>query len=135
MSILKMSTMASILIIIITLIRMFAIHKLPKQIFVLLWSIVLCRLIIPFSIPINIFAKEQQIEPIGEGIFDSRHFEKMMVRNDNVVAHQFIYQDLSLANQSHGSISPYMLIWLLGSIFLTTYFIVTHIRFVREYET
>ena len=135
MSILKMSMMASILIIIITLIRMFAIHKLPKQIFVLLWSIVLCRLIIPFSIPINIFAKEQQIEPIGEGIFDSRHFEKMMIRNDNVVAHQFIYQDLSLANQSHGSISPYMLLWLLGSIFLATYFIVTHIRFVREYET
>ena len=51
MTILKMSISASVLILVIMLIRQFTIYRLPKQTFMVLWGIVLCRLLIPFSVP------------------------------------------------------------------------------------
>jgi len=50
-SLLEMSLAGALLIAVTALIRALAIHKLPKKTFLVLWGIVLCRLIIPFSIP------------------------------------------------------------------------------------
>ncbi|MCI5773018.1 MAG: M56 family metallopeptidase [Erysipelotrichaceae bacterium] len=51
MSLVNMSISASIMIIVILLIRTVTIFKMPKHTFVILWYIVLFRLLIPFSIP------------------------------------------------------------------------------------
>lgn len=51
MSLLHMSFYGAILIVAIIIIRAVALHRLPKKVFVLLWSIALLRLLLPFSIP------------------------------------------------------------------------------------
>ncbi|MEY8391554.1 M56 family metallopeptidase [Lachnospiraceae bacterium 45-W7] len=50
---LKMSISSSILIILTIILRFFAINRLPKKVFVLLWNIVILRLLVPFYLPIR----------------------------------------------------------------------------------
>ena len=50
---LKMSFLASILIILIIILRSILINRLPKIVFVLLWHIVILRLLIPFDLPLE----------------------------------------------------------------------------------
>ena len=50
MSLLQMSFYGAILILVIIFIRTLMIHKLPKRFFLLLWSIALLRLLVPFEI-------------------------------------------------------------------------------------
>ena len=54
MSILQMSIIAGVLIIAIVIIHATALNRLPKKMFLVLWGVVLVRLLIPVSIPINI---------------------------------------------------------------------------------
>lgn len=51
MSFLQMSLAASVMILVILLIRALAIHRLPKRFFLLLWVVALLRLLVPFSLP------------------------------------------------------------------------------------
>ena len=51
MSLPQMSVSGAVLIAVIAVVRALAIHRLPKRVFVLLWSVVLLRLLVPFSIP------------------------------------------------------------------------------------
>ena len=53
MSLLQMSITAGMLVIIIVLIRAVALNKLPKTAFLILWGVVLIRLLIPVSIPVQ----------------------------------------------------------------------------------
>jgi hypothetical protein len=46
MSLLNMSFSASILILVIVIIRALLLHKLPKRTFLVLWGVVLCRLLV-----------------------------------------------------------------------------------------
>ena len=48
---LTMSLQASVLILVIMLLRRLFIHKLPKKTFLVLWAVVLCCLLLPVSIP------------------------------------------------------------------------------------
>ena len=50
MTLLKMSIYGAVIILAIVLIRALTLHKLPKKIFVILWSIALLRLLVPFEI-------------------------------------------------------------------------------------
>lgn len=51
MSLPQMSVSGAVLIAVIAVVRVLAIHRLPKRVFVLLWGVVLLRLLVPFSIP------------------------------------------------------------------------------------
>ncbi len=51
MSLLQMSFSGAVMIVAILLIRMAAINKLPKMVFVVLWEIAFLRLLIPISVP------------------------------------------------------------------------------------
>lgn len=51
MNLVRMSFSASVMIIMIIILRAFLINKLPKKTFLALWAIVILRLLIPFSFP------------------------------------------------------------------------------------
>lgn len=51
MGILKMNLIASVMIVLIIIIRTIALHKFSKRVYPVLWGLVMLRLIIPFSIP------------------------------------------------------------------------------------
>ena len=135
MTILKMSFMASILIVLIVMIRMLAIHKLPKKLFTILWGIVLFRLVIPFSIPVN-FLSQKNSESILQRTMDSTLLENMLLNSrDPLTTQSVIDQNQSFTNINNLSVSPYVWIWVIGFILLATFFVVTHIRYLREYKT
>jgi len=50
MTLLKMSIYGAVIILAIILIRTFTLHKLPKKTFLILWSVALLRLLVPFEI-------------------------------------------------------------------------------------
>lgn len=52
MDILQMSISASVLIVLVIALRSVTLHKLPRQLFLVLWGIVIARLLIPGSVPI-----------------------------------------------------------------------------------
>lgn len=51
MSILQVSISASILILVVIVIRSIALYKLPKRVFVFFWGVIAFRLLIPIRIP------------------------------------------------------------------------------------
>lgn len=50
MNLLQMSFMGGAMILAVTVMRALAMHKVPKQTFLVLWGVVLVRLMIPFSL-------------------------------------------------------------------------------------
>lgn len=52
MDILQMSISASVLIVLVIALRSVTLHKLPRQLFLVLWGIVIARLLIPGSVPV-----------------------------------------------------------------------------------
>jgi beta-lactamase regulating signal transducer with metallopeptidase domain len=53
MNILHMSISAGLLITVIVIIRAVALNRLPKTMFLILWGVTLCRLLIPVSVPLK----------------------------------------------------------------------------------
>lgn len=135
MTILKMSVMASVLIVLIAIIRRLAINKLPKKVFMILWGIVLCRLIIPFSIPAQMSVPSVPGNVSGF-MADSRLVALLMKSPfERETAHIPMQSEKIIENGYLSTIPPYILIWTVGFIVLATFFVVTHLRYVREYKT
>lgn len=67
-NLLQMSFAGGIMIIVVVLLRAVLIHRLPKRTFLILWSIVLCRLLIPYSLKssVSIYTFLQKSPVIAE---------------------------------------------------------------------
>lgn len=114
MNILHISFSAGLLIILILLIRTFAIHKFPKRMFTILWSIVLIRLLIPISIPI----------PIGSITPWNTLVETVFIQDVTSTENLLNINNMPLSKLNDFSI--FYLIWSIGAIvwfilFLTSY--------------
>ncbi len=74
MSIVQMSFSGAAMILVILVFRAFALYKLPKKVFLLLWGIVLLRLLIPFSIPsaFSIYSLLTGSVPVQETLTETR---------------------------------------------------------------
>ncbi|MBP2147185.1 beta-lactamase regulating signal transducer with metallopeptidase domain [Methanofollis sp. W23] len=132
MSILSMTLSASILILVVVAVRAMFLLRLPKITFLVLWGIVVCRLLVPYSIPsrfsvytlmdrVGSMFSEQIVTPIStaEGI------------HSLVIASETPAPSVSSAL----SVSPLTLVWLAGIFVCALFFIVTHVRCRREYRT
>ncbi|MCM3698363.1 M56 family metallopeptidase [Paenibacillus macerans] len=142
MDVVQMSLAAAVLIIAIVIIRGLALHKLPKKTFLILWGAVVCRLLIPFSVPsrFSFFSgvealKRMFSEPAAlptvtgtagaydvAGITGARH----PLGASGVPGGQ----DVSAA-----SFSPILIIWLAGMGVFALFFIVAYVKCLREFQT
>ena len=61
-TLLSMTVSASVIIAALIVIRSLFIHRLPKRLFVILWAIAALRMLVPFSISINIPHENTQPE-------------------------------------------------------------------------
>lgn len=137
MDILQMSLSASALIVAVVIIRALTLHKLPKKTFLVLWGVVVCRLLMPFSIPSRfsfytgidtakrIFAEEAAIpsSPVG-----------MMTVRPNMVDMSSAGEPIE-AGVSAASISPFEIVWLAGMFVCALFFITAYIKCRREFKT
>jgi len=162
MRVIEISFSAAVLIAIIVVIRAVAIHKLPKWTFMALWGIVLCQLLLPFSIPSQL-SVYNALQPAGAllGIVQVQPQDKAEMENRGL-ADGLSQWDVStttaaaspVGNSSFNTaaIQPtselqdssflsffstwptLVLIWLVGCSLMALFFIVTHLRWRRTYS-
>ncbi|MET3211254.1 UNVERIFIED_CONTAM: bla regulator protein BlaR1 [Paenibacillus sp. PvR008] len=137
MDILQMSISASVLIVFISLLRILAINKLPKLLFLILWGIVLCRLLLPISFPLlpNISTPFEALKDTDNQI------EKITTIHHavgNVVAnYKNLTDNIGISVYLRQLIQPNILtiIWLSGSVLLFVIISVISCRSKRELQT
>lgn len=131
MSLLSMSFSAAILILVIVMIRRSLLHKLPKRTFLLLWGVALCRLLIPFTISsrLSIYSIANTI--IGSFSITDLSLAQIPVVQSNIVVRNPVPL---LLKAEQASLSPITVIWLIGFLAFALFFLVTHLRCLREYK-
>ncbi|SNS93556.1 Signal transducer regulating beta-lactamase production, contains metallopeptidase domain [Anaerovirgula multivorans] len=128
MDVLQMSVSAAMLILIVAVIRVSAINRLPKTMFLALWGIALCRLIIPFSIPLK-FGLYNLINRLS--------FVGKAGRARVGGARVFIYENMEYMETVNKplQLEPMMMLWMVGAVLLILFFIVSFNKSYREIRT
>ncbi len=132
MEILKMSLSASVFIVAIVIIRSLTLHRLPKTTFLALWAVALCRLLIPLAVPsrFSIFTLVEMLKTHFSAT-DTTVTVRVPI---NIVTAAGTINPL-LAKTASVSIAPLMVVWLIGLSACALFFLVTHLRWRREYQT
>lgn len=130
MNIIQMSLDASILLIGVMLIRLLFVNKLPKLTFLILWGIVALKLIIPYS-----FYSRLDFRPVLKNLLTNiTNTEGSGNIQDAIQVSQTpntLYNQFLLAIKSDLVLS----IWLIGVITISLFFIVSYLRFYKEFQT
>ena len=132
MDVLQMSLSASVLIVAVAMIRALTLQKLPKKTFLVLWGVVVCRLLVPFSLPSR-FSFYTGLDAV------KRMFaESTAVPSPAGTAGIPGMADLSGPGGSiHGaaaSVSPLEMVWLAGMFACALFFIAAYLKCRREFR-
>lgn len=135
MTILKMSLSAAILISVIIIIRALALYKLPKRTFPALWGVALCRLLIPASIPSQFSAytlvramQDTFVKTDAPGELPSvAELSKTWAVPDML--------SRALTDTANTSVSAVTAVWIIGLSVCVLFFLMTHLRCLRDYKT
>lgn len=116
-----MSISASVLIVVVIIIRVLLIHRLPKRMFTYLWAVVTLRLVVPFyiSVPISIAETEKQNE-----------FTQIVLPAFKQIAH---------SGEMFEAVTPkavpiLFVVWLFGAVLLAVFFILAYLIAKRRYR-
>lgn len=132
MNLLNMSFSATVLILIILIIRVLLLHKLPKGTFLVLWYVTLCRLLLPFEVSSR-FSIYTVINLLKDRLFKTDSaFTEIPVMPDNTVITGTI---TTMSEAKVTTIPAFMIIWLVGLAVCALFFLVTHLRCRIEYKT
>lgn len=125
-----MSRAAVPLILAIVLLRALGMHKLPKRTLPLLWSIVLLRLLVPVRLPsiINVGGLVEKLwtTPVRTPL--------AAPTASNVPVPVSAVQITPEVPSSSPAINWLPWIWMLGTLMLATYFLITYLRCHRRFE-
>jgi murein DD-endopeptidase MepM/ murein hydrolase activator NlpD len=139
MNILQMSVSASVLIMAIVFLRAIALYKLPKKTFSVLWGVVLCRLLIPFSIPsdLSIYSGLERLRQAATDMADSAGSPDIA---GAAAVSETGFIDMGMLTGSGGAatglhISPLVLIWVLGMAACTGFFLAAYLKCRKEFKT
>lgn len=132
MSLLQMSVSGAIMIFIIAAIRAWAVNRLPKRTFLILWGVVCLRLLVPFSISSPLSAQtliNRQALPIQEtqlaGLYNAPAVQELPA--------DFAAPGVTLPEREAMDISPYTLIWIMGFGLCLGFFAVSYCRCRRKF--
>ena len=135
MDILQMSLSASVLIVAVVMIRALTLYKLPKKTFLALWGVVVCRLLIPFSISSRFSFYT------GLDVVKRMFAERTAISSTTGITATFDMANMPGAGELIGigasaaaSISPIEIVWLAGMCACALFFIVAYIKCRREFK-
>lgn len=137
MGLIQMSFAAAVMILAIIVVRVIAINKLPKKVFVLLWDVVLLRLLIPFSIPsvFSAYTFVKRSEPFKEVMTEVPGVE-MMTQIAEIQTNAGMGTGTVVPVQSSApGISPLLILWAIGFILCALCFAVSYLRCYFEFQT
>lgn len=113
---LKLSIWGGILILFIIVVRFFAINKLPKKFFMLLWDIVLLRLVLPFNLPFNCLIN-------GSNSFSKIYNAPIVKTGLNHI--------MPIDPLPYNSVNWLLVIWVVGMVIVLFFF---GILYCKEYQ-
>ena len=125
-----MTLSAAVLILVVVAIRALLLHRVPKVTFLALWGIVLCRLLVPFSISSR-FSIYTLLDRVGDMV--TGPVGTSISTGGSIVP--AVGVPIRAAASSVMAVSPAMLVWLAGMLICALFFIVTHLRCLHEYRT
>lgn len=132
MSVPQMSFSASVLILTVMVIRALGVHRLPKKTFLVLWGIVLCRLLIPFSLP-SPFSVYTAITRLDGGTAQSNVQALFIpVTRTGSVAYASTLTIPAAPAAEHTLLT---VIWIAGMTACALYFIITHLLCRKQYKS
>ena len=127
MTILEMSLSATLLLVIISILRVFFKNRIPKQTFLFLWGIVMVRLIIPSSWLSHLNIRRVMISPSGtdyESIGMGPELLERLTRQNSI----------TLGLPDFLTTTVVLLLWGAGVICMALFFLVPHLRSLRKYK-
>ena len=138
MTLLQMSAAGGAMILAITILRIFALHKFPKKYFLLLWEIVLFRLILPVSVSSGLsvysfFNGGETVRGYGEGTRPGAAFFQPVP--------SAIYLGGGNAGGVQGThngaqeIFPWEIVWLTGMVLCAAFLFVSYLHWYRKFRT
>lgn len=135
MDILQMSLLGAVLISAVVIVRALTLHKLPKKTFLVLWGVVICRLLIPFSIPSR-FSFYTGIDMLKRAVAETTAFTAPVKTTGipKMGATPALEHTIGIGAPVV-SVSPVTVIWLAGMCSCALFFIVTYIKCRREFQT
>lgn len=131
MDILQMTVSAGILILLIVLVRLIAIDRLPKSMFLILWGIALLRLIIPFSIPFNFGINNILKKYITQILINPAELSK----GDQIKRVVFFQGTEHFGLNTARLFASYKFVWLTGAVITAVIFAFFLYRSYREVRT
>ena len=137
MILLKMSFLSGVFIVAIAIIRVIMLYRLPRKTFFILWNAALCRLLIPFFI-----SSRFSVYTIADTI------RNKLLQADNLLASDIVLSinaaastmmditsNTALEDLAGFDMRTMAMIWFVGILICTLFFLTTHFRCVREYKT
>lgn len=116
MSLLQMSFTGAVMILAVVIVRTLTLNKLPKITFLALWGIVLCRLLLPVSIPSgwSVYSFLEQ----KASFFESSHSAEAFLMWPVAIAHSSdAYKRL---------VAPWTVLWTAGTVVCAALFLLAH---------
>lgn len=135
MDIFQMSLSASVLIVAVVMIRALALHKLPKKTFLVLWGVVICRLLVPFSISSR-FSFYAGLDAVKHTFEENTAAFALAGTTEipNILNISGTRQSIGVGSSAI-SVSPIEIIWLSGLCVCALFFLVVYIKCRREFKT
>ena len=133
MDILQTTICASVLILVIVVIRALALYKLPKATFPILWCVAALRLLIPVQIQsqFSIYTVIDKLNPVRDpvavlGIVASDPSKHLQAAEE--------VAETAMAAATAPSVSIWTVIWLIGMGIMAAVFAVSYIRSLRRFK-
>ncbi|MDR3304590.1 MAG: M56 family metallopeptidase [Clostridiales Family XIII bacterium] len=141
MSVVQMSVSAAFIIVACVIVRALFMHKLPKRAFLALWGIVLCRLLIPVSIPAktSVFGLIAYIGAQMAGVSSSAAVslsaQAAAMRPDTVIPPAAdTAANAAVSDTVFAFAPPLFFVWLAGIAILGCYFASVYFKCRREFS-
>jgi len=136
----QMILSASVMIVLTVLVRLLAIHRLPKRIFVIIWGLVSVRLLIPFSLP-DAFAvlHISNLPILGLSSMFGRGdvYSEMLTIPAPIFypAYSTAYHGEAFMPSTVNWSLILLILWVLGSALFALFFLISHMKFRRKLST
>lgn len=133
MSLPQMSFSGAVMILAIVALRAIALHRLPKNAFLALWSVAVSRLLVPYSIPsaFSFYSLLGQLAPAAEAGRGVAAAPYTSLTTEATLSATALPSDW----QSAVSISPWAVLWMVGALVCAIFFATAYWRCRKEFQT
>ncbi|MCD7804023.1 MAG: M56 family metallopeptidase [Oscillospiraceae bacterium] len=130
LTLLEMTVTGGILILLVLLIRAVFLNRLPKTAFIVMWSVVLIRLLIPASF-VGLFSSTEVDASAVESIFVE---EAVASPNITTTKESYTFEDVVAITEASKQASAFRIVWLTGAIICAIILATLYILNIRRFN-